>query len=84
MSTHAGSPYTRHAVSRPFTFVASLAILLAYLAWLRKPERLLTWGDEKRLHSRIKMMIWTRKRLRWLSALSGDVKKDLAYFREQL
>jgi hypothetical protein len=30
------------------------------------------------------MMFWTRKRLRWLSALAGDIKKDLAYFREQL
>jgi hypothetical protein len=52
-------------------------MLLAHLAWLRKPERLLIWGDEKRLRSRIKMMSWTRKRLRWLSALSGDIKKIL-------
>jgi hypothetical protein len=44
---------------------------------LRKPERLLIWGDEKRLRSRIKMMFWTRKRLRWLSALAGDIKKIL-------
>jgi hypothetical protein len=59
-------------------------MLFAHLAWLRKLERILIWGDEKRLRSRIKMMFWTRKRLRWLSALAGDIKKDLAYFREQL
>ena len=40
MSTHAGIPYTRHAVSRPFTFVAYLAMLLAHLAWLRRARTL--------------------------------------------
>ena len=57
MATQAGVPYTRYAVPRPFTFVAYLAKLLAHLAWLRKPERLLIRGDEKRLRSRIKVMV---------------------------
>jgi hypothetical protein len=82
MSTRAGTPYTGYAVSRPLTF-SPISQYCPAPRMVKKARTPTDLGDEKRLSSRIKMMLFTRKRLRGLSALSGDIRKDLAYCCEQ-